>query len=157
MPAHVLQLVEAEVRPGEGPITLLGAAYKGNTDDARESPARELMQLALDRGYDVRVYDPHLVELPPFGDRLQPLELAVQDARAIILATDHSEFHDLDVGVIANSMKQRVLIDTRNWLDHSVWEAHGFRVVTLGVGRNPGEESREVFSLRVPQESLDSL
>jgi UDP-N-acetyl-D-glucosamine dehydrogenase len=79
-------------------VLVLGAAYKPNVDDCRESPAFELMELLEDRGATVAYSDPHVPVLPPLrGHSIRltstPLTaetLAAQDC--VLVATDHSLF-----------------------------------------------------------------
>jgi UDP-N-acetyl-D-glucosamine dehydrogenase len=79
-------------------ILLLGLAYKRNTGDARESPARRVASLLLDMGAEVRAADPHVVEDGHIDRRvvrvaLTPEQLAAADA--VVLLADHDAF-DLD-------------------------------------------------------------
>ncbi|HMB05872.1 MAG TPA: nucleotide sugar dehydrogenase [Isosphaeraceae bacterium] len=79
-------------------VLVLGAAYKPNVDDCRESPAFELMEMLQDRGAAVSYSDPYVSVLPPLrGHTIQlkstPLTaetLAAQDC--VLIATDHSLF-----------------------------------------------------------------
>jgi len=79
-------------------ILLLGLAYKRNTGDARESPARRVASLLLDMGAEVRAADPHVVEDGHIDRRVvrvapTPEQLAAADA--VVLLADHDAF-DLD-------------------------------------------------------------
>jgi UDP-N-acetyl-D-glucosamine dehydrogenase len=77
---------------------VLGAAYKPNVDDCRESHAVELMELLQDRGAIVAYHDPHVPTLPPLRGHvlrleslaLEPETLAAQDC--VLVATDHAAF-----------------------------------------------------------------
>jgi UDP-N-acetyl-D-glucosamine dehydrogenase len=96
-------------------ICVLGAAYKKNVDDPRESPAFEIMELLQERGAHVSYHDPHVPTLPRMRHHTirlssEPLTeefLRVQDA--VVLVTDHSCFN---LDWIARRV--RLLIDTRN-------------------------------------------
>jgi UDP-N-acetyl-D-glucosamine dehydrogenase len=79
-------------------ILLLGLAYKRNTGDARESPARRVASLLLDMGAEVRAADPHVVEDGHVDQRVvrvaaNPEQIAAADA--VVLLADHDAF-DLD-------------------------------------------------------------
>jgi UDP-N-acetyl-D-glucosamine dehydrogenase len=95
-------------------VLVLGAAYKPNVDDCRESPAFELMELLQDRGAAVSYSDPHVPVLPPLrGHTIQlkstPLTaetLTAQDC--VLVATDHSLF-DWEF-ILRHS---RLVVDTR--------------------------------------------
>ena len=119
MPHHVLDRVTAALndrgRALKGSrVMVLGAAYKPDVDDCRESPAVELMELLQDRGAIVVYNDPHVPTLPPLRGhtiRLQsvaltPESLAAQDC--ILIATDH-KVYDYDF-IIRNSP---LVVDTR--------------------------------------------
>ncbi len=79
-------------------ILVLGAAYKPNVDDCRESPAVELMELLEERGASVAYSDPHVPALPPLRGHairlestpLTPATLEAQDC--VLVATDHRAF-----------------------------------------------------------------
>ena len=82
-------------------VLLLGLAYKRNTGDARESPARRVASLLLDMGAEVRAADPHVVEDAHVDQRVIRVaatadQLAAADA--VILLADHDAF-DLDLVV----------------------------------------------------------
>ena len=94
---------------------MLGAAYKKDTDDSRESPALEILSALLAKGADVRYCDPHLPVLPRV--RRHALELSsvaldaatVAHADAVLLVTDHSDF---DYRLVFDHA--RLIVDTRN-------------------------------------------
>lgn len=75
-------------------ILLLGLAYKPNTGDARESPAKRVAQQLLQLGADVRVADPYVTE-GPVDERLTRVEVTaeeVEGADAVVVLTDHDCF-----------------------------------------------------------------
>jgi UDP-N-acetyl-D-glucosamine dehydrogenase len=98
-------------------VLVLGAAYKQDVDDCRESPAVELMELLQSRGAVVSYSDPHVPTLPPLRGHSIRLEsvpltaetLAAQDC--ILIATAHSLF-DWDFVVQHSSL----VVDTRGAL-----------------------------------------
>ncbi|WP_422931317.1 nucleotide sugar dehydrogenase [Singulisphaera sp. PoT] len=119
MPHHVVDRVISALNEQSKPlkgsrILILGAAYKPNVDDCRESPAVELMELLQERGAIISYSDPHVPALPPlrgYTIRLEstpmtPETLESQDC--VLIATDHSLF-DWDL-VVRHS---RLLVDTR--------------------------------------------
>lgn len=112
-------------------VSLLGAAYKADIDDTRESPTSALLPLLQERGYHVRVYDPLARN---FAHPLSPsIDEAVLDCDAVVLVTNHRIFCDIDPAMIAPLMRRKNLVDTRNVLDHGAWAAAGFSVRTLGI------------------------
>jgi UDP-N-acetyl-D-mannosaminuronic acid dehydrogenase len=134
MPHVVLRRLTAMVPPGTGArIALLGAAYKANVDDTRESPTEHLEALLLERGYATRVHDP-LAER--YVRPLTPtLEEAVQDCDAIVLLAGHDAFAGIDPLALAPLCRARNLIDTRAFFPAQRWADAGFNVYTLGRGR----------------------
>lgn len=98
-------------------ICILGAAYKKDVDDPRESPSFELMKLLLKRGAALSYNDPHVPSLPKMrhypdlpamnSQELTPEFLAAQDC--VLISTDHSAY---DYGYIVKH--SRMVLDTRN-------------------------------------------
>jgi UDP-N-acetyl-D-mannosaminuronic acid dehydrogenase len=133
MAGHVLRTVREVVdAPTGATLTVLGAAYKGDVGDTRETPARAFCQLAENAGHEVRVYDPHVEE---FEFELRDLGPAVEGSDCAVVVTDHSAFADLDPGEFADRMATRNAVDSRAILDRPRWEDAGFDVRVLGDGR----------------------
>ncbi|MCS0503438.1 nucleotide sugar dehydrogenase [Ancylobacter mangrovi] len=123
MPYHVVdRLAEAlDMQGGRGlsgaRILVLGAAYKKNVDDVRESPALKLMELIDERGGLCEFHDPFVAALPPTRrhQRLsgkRSIDLTAEGIAgfdAVLVATDHDE---VDYALVA--AHARVLVDTRN-------------------------------------------
>jgi UDP-N-acetyl-D-mannosaminuronic acid dehydrogenase len=128
---RIIQLVKGLIRPK---VALLGASYKGNVGDPRNSPAVEIftsLQRQLHSAAHVVINDMHVVnsQLP-----LESLDKVIEDASLLVLLTDHAEYRLLDPEVAGLKMKKRVLFDTRNALDHTRWKAAGFEIHLLGRG-----------------------
>jgi len=130
---HVIQITEGLVDSIKGKtVTIFGVAYKGNVDDIRETPAEGLYELLLNMGGDIRLYDPHVQE---FKYKLRNREESVENSNCIIVLTDHDEFKNIDIKRIkgiGNLMESKNVVDTRNCLEHNIWESAGFRVRVLG-------------------------
>jgi len=95
-------------------VLLLGLAYKKNSGDARESPARRVAALLLDMGAEVRAADPHVVEDAAIDRRVvrvAPTAEQIAAADAVVLLADHDAF-DLDL-VVEHA---RYVLDTRHRL-----------------------------------------
>ena len=99
-------------------ILVLGIAYKKDVDDARESPAVEIMELLRSKGSEVAYSDPYFPQFPQmrryqFDLRSVPLDPdTVAGFDAVLLATEHTEF---DYPMLAE--RARLLIDTRGVFD----------------------------------------
>ena len=117
-------------------VLILGAAFKPDSDDIRDSPALEIALLAHSAGAEVIVHDP--VSLP--GVSVKHPELKVQadlakafdSVDAVVLATEWREYRDLDPQTISAHVSNRLIIDGRNVLDVAKWQQAGFRVLALG-------------------------
>lgn len=117
-------------------ITVLGAAFKPNSDDVRDSPALAVAgQLNL-AGAAVRVYDPQGMDnarkVFPTLDYAESLEDALRGAELTILATEWQEFRELDPVRAAGLVEKQLLIDARNVLPVQEWQAAGWELRALG-------------------------
>ena len=124
-------------------IALLGAAFKANTDDTRNSPALELANLLALEGANVRVHDPIVpdafIELSaPLCAIVASVEDACRGADATVVATEWPQFAAIDWRGIRRAMRGNVVLDTRNFLDSTLVQTAG--LTYLGVGR-PGLET----------------
>ena len=133
MPNYTLRRVREMLKGIRYPtVTVLGVAYKGNVDDARETPALRFIRLAENDGFRIKVYDPFVKE---FEYPLLDLEEAVKDSDCIVVITDHDIFKFLDPKEIGRLMRNRCVFDARNILDHEKWGEAGFKVKVLGNGK----------------------
>ena len=117
-------------------ITVLGAAFKPNSDDVRDSPALAVAgQLSL-AGASVRVYDPQGMDnarkVFPTLDYAESLEDALRGAELVILATEWAEFKQMDPVWAAGLVAKQLLIDGRNVLNADQWQQAGWQVRALG-------------------------
>jgi UDP-N-acetyl-D-mannosaminuronic acid dehydrogenase len=109
------------------PVAVLGRAFKRDSDDERQSPAARIIELLEREGAEVRAHDPFLPG--------PTLEEAVDGARALVLATNHSYYDDLDPSQIASLMAEpRVGIDCWGVLDRPAFASAGIGVSAFGVG-----------------------
>jgi UDPglucose 6-dehydrogenase len=118
-------------------ITLLGLAFKANTDDMREASSLVLGARLQADGAKVRAYDPiaeHEARKLMTGVEFADSALdALEGADACILVTEWPEFAALNWDDVAARMRGRLVIDGRNFLDHEAAEAAGFTYE--GIGR----------------------
>ena len=112
MPGFVVEntgKILSKMDPEAIKISILGVAYKGNTDDARESPAFEIINGLKAAGYEIAIHDPHF-DNPDYFD----LDEATKDSSLVLILTDHNEFKDLDYGLLKRNMKTKLIFDTKN-------------------------------------------
>jgi UDP-N-acetyl-D-mannosaminuronic acid dehydrogenase len=134
MPHVVVRRIAEYVPPREGArIAILGAAYKADVDDTRESPTERVEDLLHERGYATRVFDP-VAERYKYA-LTGSLDEAVRDCDAIVLMVGHAAFRDIDPARIAALCRGKVLIDTRAFLPAEAWAQAGFHVYALGGKR----------------------
>lgn len=139
---RVIDRLERELTSLKGKlVALLGLAFKGNTDDTRESAAIDLLNALLERGATVRAYDP-VARLAPSdlnGHELHhasdPYAAAI-GAHAVIVATDWEEFRALDLARLSSVMADKVLFDARNLMNPDSVRSSGFRYFGVGRGRS---------------------
>jgi len=143
MPEWVARKVEAVVGDPRGSLLAVwGLAYKANVGDVSESPALHVIRCLSERGYTVRVYDPHVQtcsSLPLYED----WKATIDGADGLVLLTDHEVFRRLPPADVAACMRQRILIDMRHSVDLEDWRAAGFICVRLGDGRGLSAMERD--------------
>ncbi|MGB7903438.1 MAG: UDP-glucose/GDP-mannose dehydrogenase family protein [Steroidobacteraceae bacterium] len=122
-------------------IALWGLAFKPNTDDMREAPARELMEALWAAGATVRAYDPVAMgEVGRIYGQRDDLELvadaeaALDGADALAIITEWQEFRSPDFGTIRDKLSNPVIFDGRNIYDPGLVKSFGLRY--FGIGRN---------------------
>lgn len=113
-------------------ILILGIAYKKNVIDTRLSPALALRDILTSEGAEVRLCDP-LVATATTSRELIPVEDAFEDCDAAILVTDHDVFRRINLSKEAARMRNRVIVDGRNFFSQRAIRAS--KVVYLGIGR----------------------
>jgi UDPglucose 6-dehydrogenase len=117
-------------------IAVLGAAFKPESDDVRDSPALNVAGLLQLNGAAVNVYDPRAMTnsrtvFPTLNYAMSALE-ACDRADAVLVLTEWQEFVDLDPAQLEETVRAKVIFDGRNCLDVERWRAAGWRVHCLG-------------------------
>ena len=120
-------------------IAVWGVSFKPNTDDVREAPAIGIINALLDAGAEVVAFDPIAASAAaPLVDPRCVFALdeylALEDADALILATEWPEFRTPDLEEMAKRMRGRIVIDGRNVLDGDRFREHGFDYSGIGLG-----------------------
>jgi UDPglucose 6-dehydrogenase len=117
-------------------IAILGAAFKPNSDDVRDSPALNVAaQMGL-QGAEVVVTDPRAVENAraqwPDLKYAATAEEAAADAELVLLLTEWQEYVDLDPHELGKVVRHQRILDGRNALSPEVWQAAGWTYRALG-------------------------
>ena len=117
-------------------VTVLGCAFKPNSDDVRDSPALAVAGSLSLAGAAVTVFDPEGMEnakkVFPTLNYAPTADAALQDSELVILATEWQEFRDLDPAAAGELVANRHIIDGRNVLNVDAWRAAGWTVDALG-------------------------
>jgi len=120
-------------------IGVLGLAFKGATDDIRESPAIGLIQMLLSSGCSLAAYDPAAMAraqevFPPMKSLTYASDpySAAQDVDALLILTDWAEFSQLDLSRLKSTMRYPIVIDGRNLFDPERMADHGFTYLSIG-------------------------
>lgn len=117
-------------------ITVLGAAFKPNSDDVRDSPALAVARLIATQGGVVTVTDPQAIDNAaktfPELNYVADASQALAGADAVLLLTEWQEYRDLDPVATASLVAGKVLIDGRNVLTPEVWRSAGWTYRALG-------------------------
>ncbi|MEJ8278237.1 UDP-glucose dehydrogenase family protein [Pseudonocardia spirodelae] len=117
-------------------IAVLGAAFKPDSDDIRDSPALNVAAQLQLQGANVRVTDPaavpnvrrHWAQL----DCVDTPEEAAEGADAVLLLTEWRQYKELDPATFGKVVRTRRVLDGRNALDRESWEAAGWTYRALG-------------------------
>lgn len=118
-------------------LGVLGLAFKGGTDDVRESPAILLIQSLLQEGCEISAYDPaaHERAREVLGSSVRLAESAYDAARgadALLILTEWEEFAALDLKRMRAELKYPIVIDGRNLYDPELMAASGFTYYSVG-------------------------
>ena len=117
-------------------VAVLGAAFKPDSDDIRDSPALNVAAQLQLQGAVVRVTDPAAVEnsrkLWPQLDYADTAEEAAERADAVLVLTEWRDYRELDPVTFGKVVKQKRVLDGRNALDREAWTAAGWSYRALG-------------------------
>jgi len=117
-------------------VTVLGCAFKPNSDDVRDSPALSVAGSLSLAGAAVTVYDPEGMEnakkVFPTLDYAADTETALREAELVILATEWEQFKELDPNEAGELVDNKHIIDGRNVLDVAAWANAGWKIQALG-------------------------
>jgi UDPglucose 6-dehydrogenase len=117
-------------------IAVLGAAFKPNSDDIRDSPALDVASTIQRSGGFVTVYDPAALDnarrLHPELAYAESAPAAATDADLVLHLTEWREFVEMEPAALSEVVRERRIVDGRNALDPQVWRAAGWTYRALG-------------------------
>jgi UDPglucose 6-dehydrogenase len=122
----------------EKKIGVWGLTFKPDTDDIRSSVAIELVANLLSEGAHVSAYDPKGMEKARDVKTIQGVQFApsaleaVQDAEALIVATEWGEFANVDLAIVKKAMRTPIVFDGRNLFDPDTMAELGFHYYSIG-------------------------
>ena len=133
-------------------LGVLGLAFKGGTDDVRESPAIMLIQSLLQEGCQISAYDPaaheRAREVLNSSVRLADDAYdAAKGADALLILTEWEEFAALDLKRLHSELKYPIVIDGRNLYDPAVMAANGFTYYSVGRASSSPEAAAAAASV----------
>jgi UDPglucose 6-dehydrogenase len=135
-------------------LAVLGLAFKGGTDDVRDSPALDIVKRLAEEGTSIFAYDPAAMERA--ATQLKGLSNvsfagsayeACQGSDALLILTEWQQFKSLDLKLIREQLRLPIVIDGRNSLIAEEVEAAG--LVYYSIGRQAvHSQSPELFTAR---------
>lgn len=137
MPHHVLKLIDESLKDSgkdlnDSKIAVLGIAYKGNTDDKRDTPSEVVIKNLLKADINVFSHDPFVTQ--DFGGKFSNnMEEAVTGADCLVIMTDHDAYRDLDLIKLKSIMNPPgIIVDGRRLLKPEAVKEKGMKY--FGVG-----------------------
>ena len=117
-------------------VGVLGAAFKPNSDDIRDSPALDVALATQRAGAAVRVYDPQAMDnarvaFPTLAYASSAVD-AARDADVVLHLTEWAEFTAMHPSALSAVVRQRHIVDGRNKLDRELWTRERWTHRTLG-------------------------
>lgn len=118
-------------------LGILGLSFKPNTNDVRESPALYIIQGLIDRGGNIRVFDPAAMQdaRRVLGQSVTYCNDAYEVANgadAVVLITEWNQFRNLDLGRVKGLLKHPVFVDLRNVYETERMRKNGFDYYSVG-------------------------
>ena len=135
--ARTVEMVREICHPLSGAtVAVLGAAFKPNSDDVRDSPALDIAEELYSRGAEVRVYDPQAMENAraecPELKYVNSVAEACDGADVVLLLTEWAEFQKLRPSDLDSLVRHKALIDGRNCLNPAEWRRAGWTYRSFG-------------------------
>ncbi len=146
MPNHMVELMEDALREARKfvdnlKITLMGVSYKGDTDDTRNTPAKNIIESLMKRYHSHNIvyiaHDPYVKERDyDMTDLTDDINEAFSNSDVLIFAANHKEYYGLDLDEVREKMRTPIIIDGRNIFSKESVENSGFIYRKVGEGPN---------------------
>jgi UDPglucose 6-dehydrogenase len=135
---RVIDVVRSELSEdlSQYKIAVLGATFKPDSDDVRDSPALDIAAQLHAAGAKVVVSDPQGIEAArkrfPNLEYAPNVNDALKDANLVLHLTEWKEYRQIDPAAISSLVKNKIIIDGRNMLDRELWRKAGWKFRALG-------------------------
>jgi len=139
MPFHTIELLEDALNETNkslsgSSILVLGVSYKPDIKDIQHSPVEKIIEILRDKSANILIYDPYYKNSEIFGIKLsEDLISSLENCDALIIATAHKEFHDLEPSFLKSKMKTPVVIDSKCIINQ--YDAKKAGLIYRGIGR----------------------
>lgn len=135
------RIIETIKNHPNGKIAVLGLAFKGGTDDCRESPAIDIVKEMIKYSGNICVYDPKALEnaktiLNDAVSYASSEEEACKGADVMVILTEWEDFRHLNLHNLKQNMAQPKIVDLRNMLNAEAAKAEGFEYQCIGANCN---------------------
>lgn len=112
-------------------VGILGAAFKPDVSDIRDSPVIGLVERLIEVGCSVSVFDPEATSIPSMATRCESMTECCTDADIVVFGTPSLEIAGCDPVALGAVVKSRVILDCRYALPKEIWEQAGWKVIRL--------------------------
>lgn len=118
-------------------VAILGLSFKANTDDIRCAPSIEIIKALRAKGISIRAYDPKAMSsmrllFPDITYCKSPYD-AVQDVDGILVLTEWRELKNLDLSLVAQMCRQKIIFDTHNMYEPEALTKYGLTFMNMGA------------------------
>ena len=119
-------------------IGVLGLTYRPNTNTLRRSMSIDLINRLKSKGCKIKAFDPGIkdeIKEYPFIEISKDLKTFFENLDMVILMTEWPEFKDINPRLAADLVSQKIIIDTKNFLDRQAYETLGFTILRMGESK----------------------
>jgi UDPglucose 6-dehydrogenase len=118
-------------------IAVLGLSFKPDTDDIREAPSLYILDKLIQKGYEIKAYDPVASEniKKILGEKIKfvkNLYQAVEKTDAMVILTEWNEFKQIDLSKVKKLMTHPFIFDGRNIYKPEIMKKFGFKYFSIG-------------------------